>query len=184
MNIKCIWYYVGSKRLKNVGFRALHWELEREKFRFLLAPSDAVGWPFGELTVLCVSVGLYCCEDLMRWEWYRTQPRHWVAQFTSLHSPFLKNSQDVFLELSSSLPCLKASSFLNLVLVLSFHSLWSCLPLFSPFTSYVPFVFSSANFFHSQRVWPDSFHPWVEKPENFFPLPFFQFVRLSIFLPH
>lgn len=59
--------YDGSTCLKNIGFGALHLEPECEKFRFPLASSDTVGGPFDELTVLCVSVGLYCWGGLMRW---------------------------------------------------------------------------------------------------------------------
>lgn len=113
--MQCIWYYDESICLKNIGFRALHLALECKKFRCPLAQSDAVGGPFGKFTVLCVAAGVYCCEDLMRWNRRSTWPRPWVAHFMSLHSPvLLENRQNMFLEaLSSSPPCLKAGSFLN-----------------------------------------------------------------------
>lgn len=176
--MQCIWYYDESICLKNIGFRALHLALECKKFRCPLAQSDAVGGPFGKFTVLCVAAGVYCCEDLMRWNRRSTWPRHWVAHFMSLHSPvLLNNRQNMLLEaFSSSPPRLKAGSFLNSALgCLSISHDPVCL-FASPLASPSPFVFSSTNVFHSQRAGLDRLYLWVKRPENFLFLPFSEVV--------
>lgn len=163
----------------SIAFRAWMWKIQ--------IPFSSIRWCWW--TLWWVNCSLCFCGSLllgglMRWSRCSPWPRDWVALLTSLRSPLLpKNSQDMFLELSSSPPSLKAGSFLNWALLLSFHSPWLCLLLLSPLISHSPFVFSLTNFLHSQRAWLDSLHLWVKKPENFFFLRFFQFVSFSLFLP-